>query len=381
MKEYVVKNQKKLALGYTTGSCAAAAAKAAAQTLLTGSPVTCVRLMTPRGILLHLDVEQLERKTDCVRCAVRKDAGDDPDITHGMLVFAQVKKIPAGIWIDGGEGVGRVTKPGLACAVGQAAINPGPREQITRALTETAQRWQYTGGFAVTISVPEGIRLAARTFNPALGIVGGLSILGTTGIVEPMSERALVDTIHLEMDAQYAAGRRRLLLCPGNYGEAFIEEQLGISFAYGIKCSNFIGETLDYAVYRGFSSALLIGHAGKLLKLAAGVFQTHSSYADGRQEVLAAHAAMAGAGRDTVCAVMQSVSVDEGIRLIQAAGILEPTLSSISRKIADHLHHRTARKTGQEFKIEYLIFTQVHGVLMQSDGAARMIMELKEQKL
>ena len=180
MREFVVKNQKRLALGYTTGSCAAAAAKAAAQALLSGEPVDSVRLMTPAGILLHVDVEHMERAPDRVRCAVRKDAGDDPDITHGMLVFAEVEKTASGISIDGGEGVGRVTKPGLACAVGQAAINPGPREQITRALTETAERYGYTGGFSVVISAPEGVRLAERTFNPSLGIVGGLSILGTT---------------------------------------------------------------------------------------------------------------------------------------------------------------------------------------------------------
>lgn len=381
MREFVVKNQKKLALGYTTGSCAAAAAKAAAQALLSGESVDSVRLMTPAGILLHVDVEHMERAPDRVRCAVRKDAGDDPDITHGMLVFAEVEKTASGISIDGGEGVGRVTKPGLACAVGQAAINPGPREQITRALTETAERYGYTGGFSVVISAPEGVRLAERTFNPSLGIVGGLSILGTTGIVEPMSERALIDTIRLELDARYAEGVRELLICPGNYGEEFAAEQLGLSLERGVKCSNFIGETLDYAVYRGFSSVLLIGHAGKLIKLGAGVFQTHSSYADGRQEVLASHAAMAGADRDTVRAVMQSVSVDECIRLIREAGVLEETLRTISQKIARHLHHRTVDKTGRDFCMEYLIFTNVHGVLIQSDGAAELINRLKEREL
>lgn len=380
MREFVVKKQKRLALGYTTGSCAAGAAKAAAQMLLTGEPVQSVRLMTPKGILLHLDIEDISRTDERVQCAVRKDAGDDPDITHGMPVYAEVSKTGAGIVIDGGEGVGRVTKPGLACAVGQAAINPGPRAQIACALEETAERYGYRGGFSVTISAPEGVRLAQRTFNPSLGIVGGLSILGTTGIVEPMSESALVETIRLELDARYAQGVRELLVCPGNYGEDFAGEQLGLSLKRGVKCSNFIGETLDYAVYKGFSSVLLVGHAGKLIKLAAGVFQTHSSYADGRQEVLAAHAAMAGAPPETVRAVMQSVSVDECIRLIREAGVLDGTLRTVSQKIAAHLYHRTSEKSGRAFRVEYLIFSNVHGVLVRSDGAAELIKRLTRGK-
>lgn len=137
--------------------------------------------MTPKGIALTLDIEHMTRTPEQVRCAVRKDAGDDPDITHGILIYAEVQKIPAGVVIDGGEGVGRVTKSGLAQPVGTAAINPGPREQITRAVQDIAHKYGYTGGFSVVISIPEGKELGARTFNPQLGIVGGLSVLGTSG--------------------------------------------------------------------------------------------------------------------------------------------------------------------------------------------------------
>lgn len=380
MDRYVVKNQKKLALGYTTGSCAAAAAKAAAVALLTGEPVRQVRLMTPKGIELLLDVEDLTRAPDGVRCAVRKDAGDDPDITHGMCVYAAVRRAPHGIAIDGGEGVGRVTRPGLAQPAGTAAINPGPRRQIARALEETAAACGYTGGFSVEISIPHGAEVAARTFNPNLGIVGGLSVLGTSGIVEPMSEQALIDTIHLDIDARYAAGERTLLLCPGNYGEDFARDALGLDIARGVKCSNFLGEALDYAVYRGFGGVLLVGHAGKLIKLAAGVFQTHSAYADARQEVFAAHAALCGAAPETVRALMDAVTVDACLAVLQRAHMDRPVLDSISQAIQKHLTRRTAGKSGRPFAVEYVIFTNTYGVLMQTAGAEAGIRARWEQE-
>ena len=380
MDQYVVKNQKKLALGYTTGSCAAAASKAAAATLLTGEPVRQVQLMTPKGIELLLDVEDLTHAPDCVRCAVRKDAGDDPDITNGMLVYAAVRKIPQGIEIDGGEGVGRVTRPGLAHPVGTAAINPGPRRQIAQALEETAASCGYTGGFSVEISIPHGEETAARTFNPNLGIVGGLSVLGTSGIVEPMSEQALIDTIHLDIDTRHAAGERTLLLCPGNYGEDFARDTLGLDITRGVKCSNFIGEALDYAVYRGFSGVLLVGHAGKLIKLAAGVFQTHSAYADARQEIFASHAALCGASPDTVRALMEAVTVDACLEILQREQMDRQVLDSISHKILAHLTHRTSAKAGRPFAVDYVIFTNTYGVLMQTADAAACIRARREQE-
>ncbi|MDO4287027.1 MAG: cobalt-precorrin-5B (C(1))-methyltransferase CbiD [Eubacteriales bacterium] len=380
MNRYVVKNQKKLALGYTTGSCAAAAAKAAAVALLCGEPVRQVQLMTPKGVLLTLDIEDMTRTPETVRCAVRKDAGDDPDITHHMLVYATVSCIDADIVIDGGEGVGRVTRPGLAQPVGTAAINPAPREQITHALEAVAQQYRYSGGFSVIISIPNGEELAARTLNPNLGIIGGLSVLGTSGIVEPMSEQALIDTIHVDIDARYAAGQRTLLLCPGNYGADFAKEILGLDISRGVKCSNFIGEALDYAVYRGFDGVLLIGHAGKLIKLAAGVFQTHSAYADARQEIFAAHAALCGADTETVRALMQAVTVDACLDILRETGLDKTVLDSISKKILAHLTRRTARKSGRQFAVDYVIFTNQYGVMMQTEHAADCIAAQREEK-
>ena len=196
MKEFVMRDGKKLRLGYTTGSCAAAAAKAAAWMLLSGSKKETIRLLTPKGMELALAVENIHLSPDCVRCAIRKDSGDDPDITRDTLIYAEVRKTETvGIVIDGGQGIGRVTKPGLDQPVGAAAINSVPRRMIQENVEEVCGLFGYTGGLYVMISAPDGETLAKKTFNPRLGIEGGISILGTTGIVEPMSEQALVDAI------------------------------------------------------------------------------------------------------------------------------------------------------------------------------------------
>ena len=207
MEEYIVKGGKKLRLGYTTGSCAAAAAKAAAYMLLTGRRMERVTLATPKGIQLELEVKEISMGPDTASCAIEKDSGDDPDVTRGTLVFAEVSRqeVP-GVAIDGGIGVGRVTKPGLDQPVGAAAINSVPRRMISEALEEVRALTDSREGLKVVISVPEGEALAKRTFNPRLGIVGGISILGTTGIVEPMSEQALVDTIRVELRQRRESG-------------------------------------------------------------------------------------------------------------------------------------------------------------------------------
>lgn len=215
MKEFIIRDGKKLRLGYTTGSCAAAAAKAAAWMLLSGSKKESIRLLTPKGMELALAVEDIYLSPDCVRCAIRKDSGDDPDITRDTLIYAEVRKTETvGIVIDGGQGVGRVTKPGLDQPVGAAAINSVPRRMIQETVEEVCGLLGYTGGLYVVISAPDGETLAKKTFNPRLGIEGGISILGTTGIVEPMSEQALVDTIHVELRQRRAGGADYVLLGP-----------------------------------------------------------------------------------------------------------------------------------------------------------------------
>ena len=310
-----------------------------------------------------------------------KDAGNDPDITHGILIYADVQKTAADI-------ISRRRRGCRACHKTWFGAAGRHRGRLIRArasksqyaVRDIAQKYSHTGGFSVVISIPEGKELGARTFNPKLGIVGGLSVLGTSGIVEPMSEQALIDTIHIDMNSRYADGQRELLLCPGNYGEDFARDTLGLDITRGVKCSNFIGEALDYAVYRGFSKILLVGHAGKLIKLAAGVFQTHSAYADARQEIFASHAALCGAEVETIRKLMAAVTVDACLDILQAVHLDKPVLQSISQKIQSHLVHRVCGKTGKQIGIEYVIFTNQYGILMQSDGAQACIAARREKE-
>lgn len=362
--------------GWTTGTCAAAAAQAAALLLLTGKVPAELRLDTPGGLTFTLPVEQPHLDGDAAVCTVRKDAGDDPDITNGVGITAAVRRAPEGVTIDGGAGVGRVTRPGLAMPVGAAAINPGPRAQITAALERAARECGYTGGFSVIISAENGEELAKQTYNGHLGVVGGLSILGTSGIVEPMSEKALVDTILLELDSLYAGGQRTAFLCPGNYGADFARDTLGLDLEKAVKCSNFIGEALDHAVFRGFDDILLVGHAGKLVKLAAGVMNTHSSVADGRQEIFTAHAALCGAGRETLEGLMQSISVDACIELLDREHLREPVLARIESEIENRIDLRL-RGRGH---VEFILFTAKYGILAQSPGAMALCERLRESK-
>ncbi|HIS75975.1 MAG TPA: cobalamin biosynthesis protein CbiD [Candidatus Merdivicinus excrementipullorum] len=366
------KDGKDLRFGYTTGSCAAAASKAAARMLLEGSREESVELMTPKGILLNLPVEEITAGEGFVSCAIRKDSGDDPDITNGILIFSRVEfsKTP-GITLEGGFGVGRVTKPGLECPVGAPAINRVPREMITAAVRAMQEESGNFAGLKVTISIPEGERLAKRTFNPRLGIVGGLSVLGTSGIVEPMSEAALVDTIRVEMKQLAASGRKMAVITPGNYGEDFMKEALHADLSGAVKCSNFVGETLDMAGEFGFQKVLLIGHIGKFVKLAAGIMNTHSRYADGRMEVMGVHAALCGAGRELVAKLMDCVTTDDALDVLEEAGLLKDTLSSILQKIDFHLK---ARSHG-DYQVEAVIFSNKRGLLGMTAGAEGMLRE------
>jgi cobalt-precorrin-5B (C1)-methyltransferase len=333
---------KLLRRGFTTGSCAAAAAKAAAGMLLTGEPCETVALATPGGSLLTLTVRNPEIGADYALCAVQKDSGDDPDVTDGCLVYARVTRSEPGVTIRGGEGIGRVTKPGLDQPVGEAAINSVPRRMIREACEAVCRETQYTGGLAVTISIPGGGDLAKRTFNSRLGIEGGLSVLGTTGIVEPMSEAAILDTIRAELAVLRAGGQRELLLTVGNYGDGFARDILGLSLDHRVQCSNFIGETLASAAERGFRRVLLVGHIGKLVKLGIGVTNTHSRHGDGRIETLLACALAAGANLGLLRGIQGCVSTDAALELLREAGLLEGTMAALRERIRDTIDRHVA---------------------------------------
>ena len=377
---YVIRNQKKLRFGYTTGSCAAGAARGAAELLFGEDEIREVELMTPKGILLHLELLDIQRGENAASCAVRKDAGDDPDTTNGILVYAKVEKflirsdMDERIVIDGGTGVGRVTRPGLSQKIGEAAINPVPRAMILQAVEETADRFHYEGGLKVTISVPEGEQIARKTFNPRLGITGGISILGTSGIVEPMSEKALVDSIRVEMSQHAAMGEKYMLVTPGNYGADYLREHMELPFEKNIKCSNYVGETIDMAIDMGVKGILFISHIGKFVKVAAGIMNTHSHSADARMEVLCANAIRAGG--DLACArsILKCNTTDEALRVLDENHILRETMKEITDRIQFYLDHRSY----QQILLGAVIFSNEYGYLGQTEHAAELINKISK---
>lgn len=376
MEEYQFSQGKNLRCGYTTGSCATAAAKAAATMLLTGEPVATVRIDTPKGIMLNLEPLEIEFQDQYVSCAIRKDSGDDPDDTNGILVFAKVEKVvEPGVHIEGGVGVGRVTKPGLACAVGGPAINPTPRRMITTEVTSVMEEAGYAGGLLVTISIPEGVEIAKKTFNPRLGIVGGLSVLGTSGIVEPMSEKALIETMYVEMRAQKARGNKNLLVFFGNYGEDFTRDVMKLDLEGAVTCSNFVGELLDYAVFLGFETLLLIGHSGKLVKLAQGVMNTHSKYADCRTELFALQAMLHGASIEVGQELYHCLTTDEVTKILKREELFEPVMEQVTERIDFYMQHRVHGK----IKTAAFMFSNVYGILGKTKDAEELI-QLHKQK-
>ncbi len=376
MEEYQFSQGKELRCGYTTGSCATAASKAAATMLLTGERVETVRIDTPKGIVLDLEPLDVDMTPDYVSCAIRKDSGDDPDDTNGVLVYARAERCAeSGVQIEGGVGVGRVTKPGLACAVGGPAINPTPRKMITTEVGKAMTAAAYDGGIKVTISIPAGVEITKKTFNPRLGIIGGLSVLGTSGIVEPMSEKALIETMYVEIRAQKARGNKNLLVFFGNYGEDFTRDEMKLDLDGHVTCSNFVGELLDYAVYCGFETLLLIGHSGKLVKVAQGVMNTHSKYADCRTELMALEAMLHGASPEVGREIYGCLTTDEVTKILQREGLFEPVIDKVTERIDFYMQHRVHGK----IKTAALMFSNVYGILGKTKYADELI-QLHKQK-
>lgn len=307
---YVIKEGKELRCGYTTGSCAAAASKAAAIMLETGQEIKHVEIDTPAGIRLKLQVHNPIIEASKASCSIIKDAGDDPDSTDGIEIYSQVSKRDDGqVHIDGGLGIGRITRKGLFGQVGDPAINPVPREMIEKEVKEVSN-----SGYHVLIYAPQGLAIGKKTYNENIGIQGGISIIGTKGIVYPMSNRALKKTIYLEIDIAYETmGNENIVLVPGNYGEK-IAESLGID-GPKVKISNFIGDSLLYAYNKGFKSVSLIGHIGKFAKLAIGVFNTHSKVCDGRMEAFIYYLAFMGAPLDLLRTIDNTLTAEEAINI------------------------------------------------------------------
>lgn len=376
MERYIEQDGKRLRLGYTTGSCAAAAAKAAAWMLLTGRRRERISLKTPKGIELELTVREIELGTDSVSCAIEKDGGDDPDVTGGALILARVTRTGGrDVTVDGGQGVGRVTKRGLDQPVGSAAINSIPRRMILENVEEVRRLTGCRDGLSVVISVPEGEALAKKTFNPRLGIVGGISILGTTGIVEPMSERALVDSIRVELHQRRVYGAQYVLLTPGNYGCEFIRDGLGLDPGEAVQTSNFIGDSLDLCQELGFRGVLLVGHIGKLVKLAGGMFNTHSKYGDCRMDILAGQAALCGVSPGGAAEILNCVACDDALRVLEEEGIRAQTMERLTGRV----QHYLALRAGEGMETGAVVFSKAYGTLGRTENTDRLLKILLRQ--
>lgn len=391
--------------GYTTGICAAAAAKAAAVFLLTGRKPEKIEVCLEQDKKAEFYVEYLQG--DGSWCRVRKDAGDDPDVTNGVLVYGGVLCVDniqweklcrqekgyvleeyPGLYLTGGPGIGVVTKPGLSCPTGHYAINPAPRSQILGAVDEVRKKASYEGRLEVCVAVPDGFWLAQKTFNPRLGIVGGISVLGTTGIVKPMSEEALMETIRLEIRMKAAAGEQLLLLTPGNYGEMFLLQEMNITLGEAVRCSNFVKDSVKMAVEEGFHKILLAGHIGKLVKVAGGAENTHSKYGDGRMEEMERltmecvnqtendHLTKNYSWEKLFKAVRRSNTTEESIGILKEAGLDRQVLSRGAEKVK-----RKVEQWGEgELKAEVIVFSSAHKVMGKTRNADEFIQKYSHRK-
>ncbi len=369
--------------GFTTGSCAAAAAKAAAYMLLTGREKRTITIETPKGIPYTARLLDIDRRENEVSCAVEKDGGEDPDITAGAWIYAKVsygtpsgERQEAQIEIEAGQGVGRVTRRGLDQPVGNAAINRVPREMIRKEVGEVCNITDYKGGLRVEISVPEGKRLAQQTLNPRLGIVGGISILGTSGIVEPMSSQAILDTIWVELKQRRAEGFDYIAVSPGNYGLDFMKRTYGYDLDRSVKCSNFIGKTLDMEAELGFRKMLLTGHIGKLIKVAGGIMDTHSREGDCRMELLAAFAAGEQVDPGQIRKILECAATEEAVGILKTSGKMEPVMEHIVERICYYME----RRVGQKMKIDCILYTNEYGELARSKGAEEWFTLLEQEQ-
>lgn len=371
MEEYVYIDGKKYKRGYTTGSCATAAAKAASYMLLTKFPIEVVNIDTPKGIPLNLKVENINIQDDYVECSIRKDGGDDIDATHNMHIYARAEFIDSKeIIITGGNGVGRVTKKGLGIEIGESAINKTPRNMINNEVRKVIGEDK---GVKITIFAPEGELIAKKTFNPRLGIVGGISIIGTTGIVEPMSDEGWKKSLSIELEMKKAQGMDKIILVPGNHGEMFIKETLGIDIKYIVRTSNFIGYMLKEAQRIGFKKILMAGHLGKYVKIAGGIFNTHSKVADARNEILLANLALMNAPFELIKKVNECLTTEEFIEIINSKECerYKEIYNILSNKCRERID---IYLNDEEIDVEVMIFSMEKELLGQSEKAS----DLKE---
>lgn len=351
--------------GISTGSCAAAAAKAAARLLFTGVESHMETVVNPEGLEIRVPVAGSNCEPGLASAFVIKDGGDDPDVTHGLEIVAEVRQAPTGVVIRGGIGVGKVTKPGLSIAVGESAINPVPRRMIMSAVAEFVPPG---GGLAVTISVPRGGEVAHRTANGRLGIVGGISILGTSGIVRPMSEEAYRNSLVPQLTVAKAAGHNTVVLTPGRMGLR-CADRYGLPATAVAEMGNFVGFMLEACVEHGVTDILLWGYQGKLAKIAAGIFNTHSRVADARLETLTAYAAAAGAPSALLKAVLGSNTAQEAAEFLVEAGF-----ATVFSTLADRASFRASQYVQERLRVGTVLL-DLSGEIIGMDKIGQTMLE------
>lgn len=354
LEEYIIVDGKRMRCGYTTGSCAVGATTAACRMLNGEEDLSYVCIDTPAGISLKLPIRDIKREGNTVSCAVIKDAGDDPDVTDGIAVYATVtERTDGNIVLDGGEGVGRIARTGLFGEIGEAAINPVPKKLLTEVLKKYS-----TTGLTCIISVPEGVAIAKKTYNRYIGIEGGISIIGTKGIVYPMSEDALLKTMYMEVDMiKEKNGTDKIMLTPGNYGIELAKEN-GLTIPT-VKVSNFVGDVLKYVYESGFRNITLFGHIGKFSKLSIGIFNTHSKVADTRMEAFIYYLALAGAPREFLEEIDGMLTAETAYDLC-----LERGYDFLGARMAEGCNERVKKYLKDEdLNIKTIIYSMSQGVI------------------
>jgi cobalt-precorrin-5B (C1)-methyltransferase len=351
-----------LKYGITTGATAAAASKAALIALLR-EPVDRVVIPTPIGLRFEVPVKSSRKIGDSAEAVVIKDAGQDIDATDKMEITATVKLTDDGkVTIKSGVGIGKVTKPGLQVPIGEGAINPVPRIMITEAVKEVLPHGR---GVEITISAPEGANIAKKTMNAKLGIQGGVSILGTTGVVKPLSLEACRRSLVPQIDVALARNYKRLVFVPGNIGERNAKNQFSVPEDAIVQTGDFVGYMFDKAVEKGVKEIILLGHSGKIVKLAANIFNTHHKVGDARNEVIASYAGAVGANQKTINELLSANTSDEGTEILKAVNLVEPTYN----RIAERVHQRVSDRVENKIKISVVIVSMDGKVLGMDENA------------